>query len=293
MKITILGGSGKMGGWLTNHFLNQHHTIVVSDPNKSGNEVYQDSQLEFTEDNVSAVSDADVVFISVPMDCTSKVIREVAPHMKRKSILCEISTTKTSVHAALRDINKEDIRILSIHPLFGHEKSSMKKRFALIPVEHLRKERAMFDTLFPESEVIVIDVEKHDRMMALTLSVPYFINSVLASIYKNEDIEMMERLSGTTFAIQFMLMGSILSHSSAFHTALLKENNFTIEVLKKLRSETDRALKLFMNDVESYDNWYQQTQSKLEKTISLTSKYKEMYRILETKSELSEQEVEG
>lgn len=293
MKIAIIGGSGKMGGWLTNHFLNQHHMIVVSDPKKSGNEVYQDSQLEFAENNISAVSDADVVFISVPLDCTSKVIREVAPHMKRKSILCEIATTKTSVHAALRDINKEDIRLLSIHPLFGHEKSSMKKRFALIPVEHLRKERDMFDTLFPESEVIVIEVEKHDRIMALTLSVPYFINTVLASIFKNEDIEMMELLSGTTFAIQFMLMGSILSHSSAFHTALLKENNFTIEVLNKFRSETDRALKLFMNDAESYDNWYQQTQSKLEETISLTSKYNEMYRILETKSELKEQGVEG
>lgn len=293
MKIAIIGGSGKMGGWLTNHFLNQHHMIVVSDPKKSGNEVYQDSQLEFAENNISAVSDADVVFISVPLDCTSKVIREVAPHMKRKSILCEIATTKTSVHAALRDINKEDIRLLSIHPLFGHEKSSMKKRFALIPVEHLRKERDMFDTLFPESEVIVIEVEKHDRIMALTLSVPYFINTVLASIFNNEDIEMMELLSGTTFAIQFMLMGSILSHSSAFHTALLKENNFTIEVLNKFRSETDRALKLFMNDAESYDNWYQQTQSKLEETISLTSKYNEMYRILETKSELKEQGVEG
>lgn len=293
MKIAIIGGSGKMGGWLTNHFLNQHHMIVVSDPKKSGNEVYQDSQLEFAENNISAVSDADVVFISVPLDCTSKVIREVAPHMKRKSILCEIATTKTSVHEALRDINKEDIRLLSIHPLFGHEKSSMKKRFALIPVEHLRKERDMFDTLFPESEVIVIEVEKHDRIMALTLSVPYFINTVLASIFNNEDIEMMELLSGTTFAIQFMLMGSILSHSSAFHTALLKENNFTIEVLNKFRSETDRALKLFMNDAESYDNWYQQTQSKLEETISLTSKYNEMYRILETKSELKEQGVEG
>ena len=293
MRIAVIGGSGKMGGWLTNHFLKRHHTIIVADLKKPENEENHDSAIEFADNNISAVSDADVVFISVPMDCTSEVIREVAPHMKRDSILCEISTTKTTVHAALREIKKEDIRILSIHPLFGHENSSMKKRFALIPVVHMERERDMLSMLFPDSEVTVIEADKHDRMMALTLSVPYFINTVLASIFKNEDIEMLERLSGTTFAIQFMLMGSIMSHSSNFHTSLLKENDFTKEVLMEFRSETDRALKLFLNDVESYENWYQQTQSKLEETISLTSKYNEMYRILETKAELRDQEVEG
>ena len=293
MRIAILGGSGKMGGWLTRHFLKQHHTIIIADPKQPENGEHKDSAIEFAENNISAVSDADVVFISVPLDYTSEVIREVTPHMKRDSILCEISTTKTTVHATLREINKADIHILSIHPLFGHEESTMKKRFALIPIRHPGREHAMVDTLFPDSEVIEIEVEKHDRMMALTLSVPYFINAVLGSIFKNEDIEMMERLSGTTFAIQFMLMGSIMSHSSNFHTSLLKENDFTKGVLAKFHFETDRALKLFSNDVESYENWYQQTQSKLGEIISLTSKYNEMYRILETRAELSDQEVEG
>ncbi len=290
MRIAIIGGFGQMGGWLTSHFLAQQHSIIIADSKIPQYEVVHKSGVEISSSNVSAVANADVVFISVPTNYTSEVIKEVIPFMKKDAILCEISTIKSKVHVTIQNVIAKDIRILSIHPLFGPADSSLKKRFALIPVKHNENECEIFDNLFPGSDLFVTDAETHDRIMALTLSVPYFINAVLASVLKNEDLEMVERLSGTTFGTQFMLTGSIMSHNSAFHASLLKDNDFTGEVLENLLSEANQALKLFMDNVDSYEEWYKQIQSKLGESVSLTGMYREMYRTLEAMAEVSKQE---
>ncbi len=292
MRIAIIGGAGNMGRWLVDYFLNFDHSIVVADRNNSMEQENKESRIEFAESNICAVKNADVVFVSVPIDCTSDVIREVAPQMKKDSILCEISTMKTKVHAAMMELQCNDVRLLSIHPLFGPAVGLLNKRFALIPVGELKQEREIFGSLFPNSEVIIIDVKNHDRIMALTLSVPYFFNMVLASVFKNEDIVLMQQLSGTTFAIQFMITGSMMSHSSSFQTALLKENVYTLEFLEILRSEIDKALKLLIHDVDSFQKSIRNIQLELEKKICLTGQYNEMYKTLEVMQHLKEQGVE-
>jgi len=289
MRIAVLGGEGNMGRWLVNHFLKQKHSIIVSDPNETSRS--HESEIEYTDNNISAVDKADVVFVSVPMESTPKVIEEIIPHMKINSALCEISTLKTKVHETLRKVTRRDIRLLSIHPLFGPNVGALERRFALVPVEHLVMELELLEFLFGESNVVFADAEEHDRIMALTLSLPYFTNIVLASIINQEDIDLIDQLSGTTFSVQFMLTGSIMSHSSSFLRSLFTENTFTVSILEDFLSKMMTSLSLMIQDVDSFEEAYQRIQSKFGQSINLKEKYNEMYQILETRQEMSREEV--
>ncbi len=275
MRIAVIGGAGKMGRWFVNHFQQLNHTIIVADPQK-----IEEQDLETTKSNTSAVGDADLVLISVPMEATADVIREVIPHMKPNSILCEISTVKSNVIGVLGDVSAEQIRPISIHPLFGPGATSLKKKFALIPIRNRTDERKVVDTLFPDSEIIIVDIEDHERIMALTLSLPYFTNMILASIFKDQDIQLMEQLSGTTFAVQFMLTGSIMVHPSEFHVALHIENKYALEILSKFQRAVNRELGILTKDKDGFEQSYRNHQAVFGSKISLESKYAEMYRVL-------------
>ncbi len=281
MKIAILGAAGNMGRWFIRYFSERGHTLIASDPTDNG--LRDLSDIEITNDNESAVQDVDLVVISVPMGLTAEVIRDVAPHMKKYAILCEIASVKTRALEALKEVSVFPVTPLSIHPLFGPGAKSLNKRIALIPILDLEKEKQLVDTLFPESEIIVVDAEQHDRIMAVTLSLPYFVNMAIASVLKDEDIPLLNQLGGTTFALQLVLAGSIMFHSSRFHFALHNENKHAVHVLKKFLSNVELGLdRLDSDDLESFVQSYNHTKETLEKDMSLHEKYEEMYRILES-----------
>jgi prephenate dehydrogenase len=276
MRTAILGGAGGMGRFLVKHFLEQNHSVVISDPRH-----IEISGVEKASNNKDAVIDSDLILISVPMEDTSQVIREVIPNLKRDSILCEISTLKSNVVENLRYAASRHIRPLSIHPLFGPSVDNLTKKFALIPIIDSQREEQLLEMLFPGSRIIVVDAENHDRIMALTLSLPYFTNMILAAVLKDEDISLLEELSGTTFAVQFMLTASIMSHTSHFHSSLLSENTYTLEVLEKFLSISKDELTRLTRDFDEFKKSYLEVKSVLEEKISLDEKYREMYRVLE------------
>lgn len=287
MKTAIIGGAGGMGKWLTNHFLKLGHSVIVADPRIEQN---QDSDIEIASNNIAAVDNADLVLISVPMKHSAEVIREVLPHMKDESIICEISSLKSNVVEILRTVSTSQIKPLCIHPLFGPGASFLKKKFALIPIQEEEKERELLKSLFPDSQVIIVDADEHDRIMALTLSLPYFTNMILASILKNEDVSLIEKLGGTTFEVQFMLTGSIMSHTPEFHLALHKENNHSTEMLRRLKSEIEEVLTLLDSNGDEFTQSYNDIKSKLEEQMNLEGKYQEMYRVLQA---MEKQKKEG
>ncbi|MFW9811889.1 MAG: prephenate dehydrogenase/arogenate dehydrogenase family protein [Candidatus Thorarchaeota archaeon] len=284
MRTAVIGGAGGMGKLLVEHFLGLGHSVIVSDPKS----IDTKNRVEFTSNNTIAVKDADLVVISVPMDLTTQIVQEVTPFMNENSILCEIATLKSNIVEELKTLGNLGIQPLSIHPLFGPSSEDLRKKYALIPVLDMRREKDLANALFPDSQIIVIESSEHDRFMALTLSLPYFANIILASVLKDEDFTLIEQLSGTTFAIQFMLSMSIMSHSSEFQLALQTENQNSIGVLKAFQTRFAEELSQLENDPIAFQKSYRKTKSQLEEKLVLEQKYQDMYRILK----VLEEEVE-
>ncbi|MFW9887712.1 MAG: prephenate dehydrogenase/arogenate dehydrogenase family protein [Candidatus Thorarchaeota archaeon] len=286
MRVAIIGAAGQMGRWLVDHFVSLDHTLVVSDScSENLHDLAEAHDLVLASSNSAAVKDADVVVVSVPISATAEAVRDIAPHMKQGAVLCEISSVKGDIPRALQAVAKDGIRPLCIHPMFGPGARTLKKRIILIPLVNLTTEDSLVESLFPDSEIIVAGPEEHDRVIALTISLPYFVNMILASVLAHEDISMLEHFGGTTFTMQLMLTSSIMSQSYRLHSTMHFENKHVLDLLRKLQLSIKESISsLSENDVGRFEQIFSEARDGLSAGVDLAKKYNDMYRVLETLS---------
>lgn len=282
MKIAILGAAGRMGEWFTRYFTDKGHTLTVSGVHQEKLRVLAENYgVKPAKNNVEAVKDADLTLVSVPIGKTAEVLREITPKLKRGSVVAEIASVKAGIIDVLKESLKFGVQPLSLHPLFG-PMQKVKKKFALVPVLNAENELTVAKRFFPDAEIVVVDAEKHDRAMAVTLSLQYFVNMAFAATVKDEDFKTLEKLSGTTFALQQVLIGAIMMQDAGLHASLHIANKHSPEYLKKFVSNAEKIRKLIESgDTEAFQNFYNEISKDLSKTLDLALMYEKMYAILE------------
>ena len=150
--------------------------------------------------------------------------------MRKETTLMEIASLKSGIHEEMIEASKKGFKALSVHPMFGPSVTSlMEKTVAVIPVSDIESEITQTKTLFPKASIIQIEPEKHDRLMSLILSLPYLVNLALAGTMMDEDLSLLRKLSGTSFALQYTLLQSVAAESTSLVQALLRENIFLEE----------------------------------------------------------------
>ena len=133
MKVAIIGGAGRMGSWFALHFSSRGFPTVLSDLNiDEVRSVASRIGAETAENSISAVVDADLALICVPIDDTPGVIQEIAPHMKRGAILAEVSSVKVRAVKALREAASLGVQPLSFHPMFGPAAASLENKTIVV-----------------------------------------------------------------------------------------------------------------------------------------------------------------
>jgi prephenate dehydrogenase len=282
MKIAILGAAGRMGKWFTQYFADKGHTLTVSGVHQEKlRALAKEYSVKIAKNNLEAVKDADLTLVSVPIGKTAEVLKEIMPKLKRGSIVSEIASVKAGIIDVLREGSKFGVQPLSFHPLFG-PMQKVKKKFALVPVLNAESELTVAKRFFPDAEIVVVDAEKHDRAMAITLSLQYFVNMAFASTVKDEDFKTLEKLSGTTFTLQQVLVGAIMMQDSELHASLHMANKHSPEYLRRFVSNAEKIRKLIESgDTEAFQNFYNGISKDLSKSLDLAEMYEKMYTILE------------
>jgi len=289
VRIAVIGGAGRMGQWLVKHFNSLGHSVVISDPVSLEHDVI--GKTSRARNNIHAVDGAEAVIVSVPIEKTTEVIREVAPHLREGAILCEISSVKDRTPNVLKRCVVHKIQPLCIHPMFGPGSRTQAKKILLLPILDAKSEQGIVTTLFPNAQVILTSQEEHDRAMALTISLPYLVNMVLASVYVEEDITLLQRMGGTTFTIQLLLTSSVMSNDSCLHKAIHTTSEHSMSILSKFALIFQKSLMNLTSDVNEFVESYKALQGSLQHKVDLDEKYREMYHILETLEQLSTEEV--
>ncbi|MBT3285084.1 prephenate dehydrogenase/arogenate dehydrogenase family protein [Candidatus Bathyarchaeota archaeon] len=228
MIATIIGADGKMGVWLTNHLSKMGHTIVSFDARKG--------------DSSSILKEADAVIVSVPVSKTAEETRNALKHMRKGARIIEIASLKTGTYPEMVKAEEQGFESLSIHPMFGPSvKNLSEKTVAVIPVVDADKETRWAAELFPGASFVEVGPEKHDRLMVHVLSLPYLMNLALGATMGDTDLALLNKLAGTSFALQYTLIQSVSGETTSLVHALLSENVFLEETAEELISNM-RAL---------------------------------------------------
>ncbi|MDH5439675.1 MAG: prephenate dehydrogenase/arogenate dehydrogenase family protein [Candidatus Bathyarchaeota archaeon] len=285
MNVSIIGGGGRMGRWLVRHFLSQGHNVRISDIETEEATAFAESVgASFSEDNVEAVEDADLTVVSTPITVAARVLREIAPSVKEDSIVAEISSLKSDVVPVLLEMAETRVKPLSIHPLFGPGiKRLEEEKIALIPVVDLSSEIESVSRFFPGAEVVVVEADEHDRAMALTLSLPHFLNILFASVVSEEDLVFLKKLGGTTFTLQLTLSESVMAESPELYASIQINDEYTVRYLDRFLSKAETVREwIAKKDAKSFTEFYSSAQTSLSKDEDFSKSYERIYKALES-----------
>lgn len=284
-RISIIGAGGKMGSWFLNYFLRKPATKVL---------VYDIKTLSKPPANVtqcasvaSCVKDADLVLVCVPIILAPCVVKQCALKMKSGAILAEISSIKTRTYTILKKYSKK-IFPLCIHPMFGPGASHIRDtRIILIPVKNQKRESKTVRTLMRGADIIVLpNAHIHDKYMAIMLGLTYYANIILANLLSTEDILYMEKIAGTFFRIQLLLIQGILSDDLGLIVSIISENTYTRKYISDFLTQADRLRNIidarkgneFISDLANVKSIFQQSSD-------LHMSYRQLYAIFTSRKE--------
>ncbi len=226
MKVAIIGGSGKMGRWFAGWLLKEGQEVVITGRNERRllAAKRQLGSVEVTTDNAAAVSSADAVLLSVPIDSFEGVVERIAPCIRPEQVIIDITSIKVFPVAAMHRHLKAGLT-LGTHPVFGPGAESVANHnFVLTPTDDRERALAQKVREYLESrgaKVTLMTPQEHDEVMAVILGLAHFIAIVAADTLLGFDkLKQIGTISGVTYKVLLTLVESVISEDPELYASL-------------------------------------------------------------------------
>jgi prephenate dehydrogenase len=224
MKIAIVGGSGKMGQWCAEFLVRNGMDVLLLGRNREKLEAVKWHMSVEISSHPMAVSSADVVLISVPMDDFEDTIKHYQPYITSQQTIIEITSVKVKpIEVMHRYLQNENV--LGAHPMFGPgARDIANHNFILTPTTPQENRIASKVRAFLEARgarVSLMTPREHDETMAAVLGLPHIVALISAdTLLSLGGFERFEKIGGTTCKLMLMLADSVLSEDPQLYASL-------------------------------------------------------------------------
>jgi len=274
-----------MGRWFAQFFRDRGFKVTITGRTfEKAERVANELNVSAARSNSEAASEADLVLVATPINITAETIRAVQKDMKKGAAILDIASSKGGIIEALEEVAKSGIRASSLHPMFGPGAESLRgQRILLIPVrDNLELAQQLAEFFQAEGAVVyrIPNGEVHDRMMALTLALPYFLNAVFALAIPPEALSEVKKFAGTTFTLQLLVAESVL-HDLDLSVQLQTENRAFPELLKGALRDVERLREVVLKgDKAAVEEILKEAKSRLTPDPDFSKAYEKFYAAL-------------
>jgi len=252
LKIAVIGGTRGLGRWIAAFLSGKDLKVVVTGRDSiTGESVSKKLGVEYSQDNLEAASDADVVVISLPIDVTTDIIQEIGPHMKRGSLLLDVTSVKEEPSRVMHEYAAEGVEVLPCHPMFGPRIRSLDGQVVVLtPVKTGKWYNKILKFLESENaRVIVTTPEVHDRMMSIVQGLTHFAYISIAATIEKLDIDVKEsrKFASPIYNLMLDTIARITAQNPYLVYSIQTKNSY-IEETHKTFLETFTDLKNMIHD---------------------------------------------
>lgn len=183
--VCVIGGQGGMGTRMARLFEDLGHTVLISD---------RDTALR-PED---AAAHSDVTVVSVPIEITEEVIRQVGPHVPAHGLLMDVTSIKQAPLKAMLDACSASV--LGTHPMFGPGVHSLQGQRVVLCAGRGDEWADWARKLFGARGLVITEAtaQEHDRAMAIVQVLVHFQKQVLGLTLKGMGTPLSESLRFTS-----------------------------------------------------------------------------------------------
>lgn len=163
--VAVVGGRGGMGALVARMFGDLGHSVLVAD-----------LETDLAPGDAAAV--ADVVVISVPIDVTEQVIREVGPRVRPEALLMDVTSVKSGPVRAM--LESTSASVVGTHPMFGPSVHSVQGQRVVVCRARGDHWAQWVSEMFSARGLAVVEATPahHDRMMATVQVLTHFQTQV-------------------------------------------------------------------------------------------------------------------
>jgi len=177
-----------------------------------------------TASNTEAVRGADVILLSVPIESFEDVVIELAPHIRSKQVVVDVTSVKAMPVAAMHRHLKTK-KVLGTHPLFGPGAEGIAgQNFVLTPTndEEIKFAGKVRDYLETRGgRVSLMTPEEHDDKMTVILGLAHFIAVVSAdTLVSSQKDHQPTTLGGVTYKVLLTLVESVISENPELYASI-------------------------------------------------------------------------
>ena len=197
MKVGIIGGSDGLGKTLIYFLRDDFDVIISSVDHKKGRKIANELGIEYVESNTQLASMCDIVIVSVPIHVTPNVISEVAPFMRKDSLMVDVTSVKEIPSQVMRE--NLDVEYLPTHPIFGPRTTELDNQVIVLTPDKKGKWFSKVYNYLDSKNMRIIETtaKKHDYMMSIVQVLTHFsfistasaMEKLKVDIGKTEDFE--------------------------------------------------------------------------------------------------------
>jgi len=236
-KILIVGGAGQMGRFFASLF------------QKSGYEVRILTDRDW-DDAKSLCADIDLCIISVPIEKTESVIKQIAPFIGQKTILTDLTSIKAKPLQKMLDCHHGPVT--GLHPLFGPTSASLDKQIIIVtPGRDMNHCQWLLDQFTLWGAVIVqSNAKEHDEIMKIVQALRHFATFCFGQFLfeKHTRIERTLEFSSPIYRLELGMVGRLFAQDSSLYSEIIFATKERRNLLKNYIESMNTHLEMLENN---------------------------------------------
>ena len=194
MNVGIIGGSSGLGKTIIYYLRDDFDVFISGRDHKKGREVASEADVNYLESNEELANISDILIISVPIQNTEDVIREVAPFMKEGSVMIDVTSVKEGPSKTMAEVVADNVDYIPTHPIFGPRTTRLDNQVIVLTPDRKGKwyERVYNYLDSKNMRIIETTAEKHDYMMSIVQVLTHFSFISTASTIEKLKVDLSE-----------------------------------------------------------------------------------------------------
>jgi len=194
MNVGIIGGTDGLGKTLIYYFRDEFEVYITGTDHKKGRKVADELDVNYIESNAGLANISDILVVSVPIQFTSDVIREVAPFMKSGSLMVDVTSVKEGPSKTMAECLPESVEYIPTHPVFGPRTTELDNQVIVLTADNKGEWYGkVYDYLAGKNmRIIETTAEKHDFMMSIVQVLTHFSFISTASAIEKLRVDLSE-----------------------------------------------------------------------------------------------------
>lgn len=180
------------------------------------------------------LAQSELIIVAVPVDAFEHVLRDLRPRLDNRHQVMDVCSVKQGPCRLMDELLGDEVGHVGCHPLFGPLSIARAEplRTVLCPSQHhpgtARLVRVLFESI--GSEVTEQDPTSHDRFMALTHAMAFFIARGLLDLGVGDDLYW----APPSFAALAASIATVRADAGHLFNAIQRENPYAAATRQRL-----------------------------------------------------------